>query len=169
MGGAAGIRIAGAATASPWKPEGTWMNDWKGSMATGPGVLQIKYIWTSTGSADVTDDCANSLTVTVQISDYAPSGTPSVVRGAPSTGSDDASTGGKYVAYADGQVSVLYYDPINLYQRGTSLVEVKVSASYMNKSTKTMLPLGCKVTYTSVTPTPTAPILGTTTSPVDCG
>lgn len=127
-----------------------------------PNTGAIAYVWTGPGSATVSNDCASNVSVTVQVSDYAPAGNPSVVRGNKAPGSDSSASGGQFTAYATSTAWVPYYEGI--YMRGESLVEIKVTGSYYNTKAKATLPLGCIASYTHVTPTPTGPIMGESTS-----
>lgn len=128
----------------------------------------IAFEWFGTGTASVSDDCANRIDVTVQVTDYAPGGNPPAATGNPGRGGDGAPSGGAYTAYGESRDWVVYYDPSALYQRGNSVVELKVSATYYNRKAKATLPVGCKVTHTSITPWPTGPT-GTTGPAEECG
>jgi hypothetical protein len=128
----------------------------------------IAFEWFGSGTASVSDDCATNVAVTVQVTDYAPAGNPPAAAGNPGRGGDGAASGGVYTAYGESRDFVVYYDPAALYQRGNSVVELKVTGSYYNKKAKATLPLGCKETHTSITPWPTGPT-GTTGPVEECG
>lgn len=125
----------------------------------------IAFEWIGPGSALVSDDCAESLDLTVEVTDYAPGGRPTAAQGNPGRGNDGNPSGGELRAAAEGDNFVVYYDPTALYVRGNSVVEIRVSARYYDKKAKAMLPLGCRMTHTSITPYPTGP--QGTTGPVE--
>jgi hypothetical protein len=99
----------------------------------------------------------------VDVTDYGSSGPED---GTPGYGSD--SGGDPLSAASEAHNFVVYYDPARLYFRGNSVVEIKVTATYYNRKAKEWLPLGCRMTHTAITPSPSGPS-GTTGPTEDCG
>lgn len=127
----------------------------------------IVYEWHGSALAVVSDDCASRLDITVQITDHAELGNPQDVAGDPAPAWDGTAADGEFRAYREAVDWVLYYDPVELYVRGASVVELKVTATYYDPVAQATVPLGCKVTYSEVTPLLTSPRV--TTGPVeDC-
>jgi hypothetical protein len=139
--------------------ETTWMNT-----STG----EIAYEWRASGSVYATTDCASSVRVTVEITDYAAGGKPPVVHGQPSPAPSGPPQNGRYTATANASAWVPYYVPAAVYQRGPSIVEVKVTGYYWNPSTRREMPIGCQATYTSVYPTPLGPQYLDSSQPSSC-
>jgi hypothetical protein len=125
----------------------------------------VAFEWHGPGSASVSDECAHGLTLLVKVTDYGSSGAE---EGSPGSASDSTAGDGAYSAYSEAHNWVVYYDPSRLYQRGNSVVEIKVTATYYNKKARAWLPLGCTMTHTAITPWPTGPS-GTTAPPESCG
>lgn len=121
------------------------------------GTGAIAFEWLAPGSASVSDDCADELNITVQVTDTAPGGSPPSAAGDAGHGSDSTSSGGLYNAAAQSTDFVVYYDLTQAYQRGSAVVEVKVTGTYYNPKAKAWLPLPCKATHTAITPYPTGP------------
>lgn len=113
-------------------------------------TLAIAVVWNGPGGAAVSDDCADKLSLSVQVNDTAASGNQPVAQGDPGNATDDTPSGGEFDTYAESNDWVMYYDPPNLYVRGNSVVDLKVSASYLNPKGKVWVPLGCKETHTSI-------------------
>lgn len=133
---------------------------------------QIAYQWYGSGQGWSVTGCASKVHVDVLVTDYAPAGQPPVERSAVATGDSATATtmpdGSKrYVANATAESWVVYYN--GLYQRGSSLVEVKVTGTYFNPQANAWRSIGCVKLFTPVTPTPTGPIYGDTYQEKPCG
>lgn len=139
--------------------ENTWFN-----LSTG----QIEYEYRRTASAWATDDCATGARVRVQVSEYAPYGEPPVAQGQPVTATSLTAQGGYYRANATASLRVQHYDPRVAYTRGPALLETKASGWYRDKANRWLF-IACVVTYQTVTPTPTGPVMGEPTEPQNCG
>jgi len=133
-----------------------------------PNSGEIDYEWYASGQAYVTNDCAQSVSANTQICDYAPAGRPPVIcssNTAPARST--TAVAGTYRATSKADLTVPYYVPLSVYQRGESLVKIKVAGSYVDRAGKTV-PIPCSETYTHVTPTPMGPIFGETAGPAKC-
>lgn len=133
-----------ALTWTRWQNQATWA---------------LAYEWHGSGLAVVSDECAGQLDVRVQVTDRAEHGSP--VTGTEGHAWDGTAPDGEFRAYAESDAFVVYYDPLGLTVRGSSVVELRVSATYLDIATQTTVPLGCAMTRTSVTPLPTEPMLET--------
>ena len=164
------VANAGGGHGKPCVPASSSLNPgWLGwTVYKNRYTLALALEWDGPGSASVSDDCADSLQLSVQVNDYAPQGSPTVAQGDPGGATDDTPAGGEFDAYAESRDWVTYYDPPSLYARGNSVVELKVSASYFNPKGKAWVPLGCKVTHTSVQVWPDGTVDATTAPVEDC-
>lgn len=135
-----------------------WRNDY---------TLQLAVEWHGPGYAAVSADCADKLSIAVQVNDYAANGNP-VASGNPASATDDIPSSGQFNVSARSDDWVEYYDPPNLYARGNTVVELKVSASYFNPKGKVWVPIGCKVTHTSVRAWPDGSVDASTAPMEDC-
>jgi hypothetical protein len=144
-------------------PGGLWWTAWQNRY-----TLEVALEWHGPGYASVSDDCADAVSLSVQVNDYAPSGRPPVAAGDPGSATDSTPSSGQFSSYAESTDWVLYYDPQNLYVRGNSVVELKVNASYFNPKGKVWVPIGCKVTHTSVRVWPDGSVDATTAPVEDC-
>lgn len=132
--------------------------------------LQTAFEWHGPGAATVSDDCAEELSLNVEVTDAAPGGDPAAAPGDPGVGWDQTASGGMFSAAATSHDFVVYYDLGRGYVRGVkTVIEVKVSGTYYNRKAKSWLPLGCRSTHTVVTPTPNGPSDATTGPVEDCG
>lgn len=131
-------------------------------------TLELALEWNGPGFASVSEECAQGLALSVQVNDYAPKGNPPVAQGDPGSANDGTPSGGEFDAYAESKDWVTYYNPPSLYTRGNSVVELKVSAQWLDPKHNVWVPLGCKVTQTSVTVWPDGRVDATPSPTEDC-
>jgi hypothetical protein len=150
----------GATVAKTYASTELYADVWQTPVLSG---YRTWYVWHGEGHTFASKHCADGVSVTAQIIDFAPVATDRrqiTVTGprATSTAACDGKVWDPYrvtCVYPDDDV--LYSDPFSGYVRGESTVTVQAHGSYVDHVTGKTVPLPCDQETWAVTPTPEGP------------
>ena len=117
--------------------------------------------WHGGGLVRMSDECASRLEATVTVTDHTSYGSPETVPGYTGYSYGPTPSGGEFGAAPRTDDFVVYFDPAVPTVRGRGVVEVRVSAAYVDAVTQETVPLRCALTRSEVTPLPTGPLVST--------